>query len=95
MNRYYDYTSLGESCQTSLRVLTDNRKFLAPNDIVYNLMYTRMQRYPLYPPKNSDMCTDDDVNQLSYDTENKKVEKDEKDISISQTKMENFSCCGK
>lgn len=94
MNRYYDYASLGESCQTSLRVLTDNRKFLAPNDIVYNLMYTRMQRYPLYPPKSGDMCTDyNEVNQVSNDTENKKDDKDQE--TISQPKMENFSCCGK
>jgi len=40
------YAHLGQSCQTSLAVLIDNKKFFSLNDPVYNIVYTRMQRYP-------------------------------------------------
>lgn len=52
MNNYTHYARLGNNCQTSLDVLTSNAKFLPVNDPVYNLIWTRMQRYPL----ESDDC---------------------------------------
>jgi hypothetical protein len=46
MSRYYSYASLGESCQTSLSVLTDNTKFFQLNEPDYSLFYTKMDKYP-------------------------------------------------
>lgn len=42
----YSYARLGESCQTSLAVLTDNSKYFELNNPEYSLFYTKMYRYP-------------------------------------------------
>jgi hypothetical protein len=44
------YARLGESCQTSMHVLTDNRKFFTLNDPVYNMFYTKAYRLPASNP---------------------------------------------
>lgn len=37
------YAQLGHSCQTSMAVLIDNRKFFPP---IYDAFFTKMQKYP-------------------------------------------------
>lgn len=46
----YNYARLGESCQTSMDILTDNKKFFPVNDPIYNIVYTRMLQYPVTYP---------------------------------------------
>lgn len=46
----YNYAQLGESCQTSMDILTDNKKFFPINDPIYNIIYTRMLQYPATYP---------------------------------------------
>jgi hypothetical protein len=101
MSYNYDYARLGNSCQTSLDVLVDNRKFLAPNDLVYNLMYTRMKRYPLYPTtKEQDIISDDErvylddgkIGKESTQDENKEAESENK---VPELPAETYSCCGR
>jgi len=46
----YNYAQLGESCQTSMDILTDNKKFFPINDPIYNIIYTRMLQYPVTYP---------------------------------------------
>lgn len=41
-----NYATLGESCQCSMAVLTDNKKFLALNNPDYKLVFTHTYRYP-------------------------------------------------
>lgn len=41
-----DYVRLGKSCHPSMRILTDNRKFLPPQARVYQPDYTYMYQYP-------------------------------------------------
>lgn len=43
-----NYAMAGNSCQTSMDTLLDNRKFLPLDDPVYNLVYTRMYQYPFH-----------------------------------------------
>lgn len=40
------YAKLGVSCYSSMRVLTDNRKFLNVDANVYDIYYTKSHRYP-------------------------------------------------
>lgn len=49
-NNSYNYARLGESCQTSMDMLVDNKKFFQVNDPIYNIIYTRMLQCPaMYP----------------------------------------------
>jgi hypothetical protein len=81
---YTDYARLGQSCQTSMDVLVDNRKFFAISDPIYDILYTKMQHYPLAS----------NVENIFSD----QVEKPE-DIKTAQQKItqpESYSpCCGK
>lgn len=49
------YAHLGQSCQTSMAVLIDNRKFLPLNDPVYDIFYTKMRQYPATHDNKSDV----------------------------------------
>ena len=40
------YALLGQSCQTSMSILVDNRKFFPLDNSDYGMVYTKMQRYP-------------------------------------------------
>ncbi len=40
------YAILGNTCQTSLNVLTSNTKFIPMDDPIYNMIYTKMNLYP-------------------------------------------------
>lgn len=55
---YTNYARLGQSCQTSLDVLVDNRKFFPIDDPVYEIFYTRMQHYPLATEINPTLSKD-------------------------------------
>lgn len=46
----YNYAQLGESCQTSMDILTDNKKFFPVNDPIYKIIYTRMLQCPATYP---------------------------------------------
>lgn len=105
MSYNYDYARLGNSCQTSLNVLVDNRKYLAPNDLVYNLMYTRMKRYPLYPTsKEQDIISDDervylDDGKVGKQSSDKTTDESEGDKGTENKQdelpPETYSCCGR
>lgn len=78
------YARLGQSCQTSMAVLIDNRKFFPLNDPVYDLYYTKMQKYP---------ATHEELQPISEE-----VEKPEDIKTAKQTvrRPEEYSgCCGK
>lgn len=40
------YAKLGQSCQVSMDMLIDNRKFFLIKDPVYNMFYTDVVNYP-------------------------------------------------
>ncbi len=91
---YANYATLGNACQTSLDVLVDNKKFLAMDDLVYNIMYTRMKRYPLYTvDKAQDVISDDDRVFLENGKNLGKGEEDEEEKE--EPKPETYSCCGR
>jgi hypothetical protein len=94
----YDYAIGGESCQTNMDVLVDNKKFLSPNDMVYNLLYTRMQRYPLYNMW-TDKTNDKIDNKKDDKGDDKKDDTQEEDSEIPQNTNETYSrsfgCCGR
>lgn len=78
------YAYLGQSCQTSMAVLIDNRKFFPLDDPVYNIFYTKMQKYPSITSELQPIPDD--------------IERPE-DIKTSKQKLrqpeEYSSCCGK
>jgi hypothetical protein len=41
-----EYATLGDSCQTSMRVLSSANKYIPLRDPVYNDFWTHMSRYP-------------------------------------------------
>lgn len=71
------YARLGQSCEVSVSVLLDNRKFLPPNDGVYSVYPTKMYRYPGIPTdpeptlqnassRPEDLKTGTDVTEVEY-----------------------------
>lgn len=40
------YALLGQSCQTSMDTLVDNKKFFPMDAAVYDIFYTKMKKYP-------------------------------------------------
>lgn len=78
------YAHLGYTCETNMNVLIDNRKFFPINDPVYDVFYTKMQKYP---------STNEDLPAISDE-----IEKPE-DIKTAKQKIrqteEYSSCCGK
>ena len=42
----YDYATLGEACQTSASILTDNSKYLPVESQVYDILPTITYQYP-------------------------------------------------
>lgn len=92
MSNYYNYATLGNSCQTNLDVLVDSRKFLSMDDLVYNKLYTSMKRYPLYSTtKEQDVMSDDERIYLGKDGD----EKEDKKEDEKSSPPENYSCCGR
>jgi hypothetical protein len=81
---YTDYARLGQSCQTSMDTLVDNRKFFSINDPIYDLLYTKMKEYPL--SKKEDTIFSD---QLERPEEIKTGQQ-----KITQPELYS-SCCGK
>lgn len=82
MNRNDNYATLGQSCQCSMAVLTDNRKFFPLNEPDYNLVFTRFYRYP-----------GPSTDQLPTIGKHKRPE-ELKTGSDSVDQEENFKCCG-
>lgn len=78
------YAYLGQSCQTSMEVLIDNKKFFPLNNPIYDVFFTNMQRYP---------ATSNELQPISEE-----VERPE-DIKTAKQKNrqpeEYSSCCGK
>lgn len=58
----YDYAKLGESCQTSMRILASNTKFFPVSSALYEKPFTLMYQYPneedrnIKPPRQSMNC---------------------------------------
>jgi hypothetical protein len=94
MNNYrYTYAIGGESCQTNMDVLVDNKKFLDTNDMIYNLAYTRMQRYPLYNMwTKSDNLETKKSDKSNQETDNQ--ETDNQEQPKKETYAKSFGCCG-
>lgn len=42
----WNYAKLGSACHPSMRVLSSNRKYLLPDDKVYDETITKMYQYP-------------------------------------------------
>jgi len=40
------YARLGNNCQANMSVLIDNKKFFSIDDPIYNVLYTKMNKYP-------------------------------------------------
>lgn len=47
MSYNYSYAKLGQSCQTSMDILTDNKKFFPINSSVYKIGLTKMSQLPV------------------------------------------------
>lgn len=81
------YAYLGQSCQTSMSVLIDNRKFFPLDDPIYDVFITKMQRYP---------ATHDELNPISEEVQRPEDIKTSKNI---KRQMEEYpgscSSCGK
>lgn len=46
LDRYTTYAQLGQSCQTSLATLLDNRKFFPLDEPDYKIQFTKTYQYP-------------------------------------------------
>ena len=79
-----DYAKLGSACHASMRVLTDNRKFLDVNAGVYDILYTRSMRYPA---QSRDLSTIGDI-EFPEDIKLKK------NIKQNDEEYQQKSCCG-
>lgn len=60
------YAQLGQSCQTSMDVLTDNKKFFSVDDPIYDLIYTRMLQYPVSYPDVERIEEKEEVKEDNY-----------------------------
>lgn len=91
------YATLGQSCQCSLAVLTDNRKFFPLNEPDYNLIFTKNPVGGRYPgPSNDQLPT------IDPSLANKQKRPEElKTGTDSLQQAENFNhseksfCCGR
>jgi len=86
---YTNYAHLGQSCQTNMDVIVDNRKFFPVDDPVYKIFYTKMQQYPLaneiHPVLSSEVERPEDI----------KTAKQKIKVPENFTKPIVESCCGK
>lgn len=77
----YSYAILGQSCQTSMDMLVDNKKFFPMDAPVYDVLFTKMQRYPAtsteLPPISPDLEKPEDIKTAKH----------------KPRKEENFSSC--